>query len=241
MNFRKLACILFCILLFSSCNILFDVKEATAFVECKKSNCFDVNVKGSVMDQSTSSVLQNIPVTLTWENSNSVLETDNIIDVQYCTTAGNYNFVNSIDTTFFQNGYHLKLSVPALTNYITYPKSGSFNIFIPDSAKNMNNLNYEFYPKTQLVIKLVREKTDAMESIVVSHFFRKNMGYSDKTITRTGSTYDSSLTTDLNVETAADRKTYISWTKKLTNGSKSIKTDSIICKKNSVNIYKISY
>jgi hypothetical protein len=67
------------------------------------------------------------------------------------------------------------------------------------------------------------------------------MGYADKTITKTGTTYDSALSTSLSVETAAGVKTYISWTKKLSNGSKTIKTDSIICKKNTVNTFKITY
>lgn len=241
MIFRKIAGLVFFTILLSSCNILFDMKDAALFVECTKSNCFDVNMKGSVVDVSTNTILQNVPVTLTWESPSSLLSSNNIIDVQYCCTSGVYSFLSSIDTSYFNSGYHLKISIPTVNNYIVYPKTSAYSVYSTDSARNIQNLNYELYPKTQLIIQLDRQKTDALESIAVSHYFRANMGYADKTITKTGSTYDSPLTTSLSVETAADVKTYISWTKKLTNGSKSIKTDSIVCKKNTTSTYKITY
>ena len=241
MNFRKLAGLVFLTALLTSRNILFDMKDAALFVECKKNNCFDVNMKGSVVDVSTNTILQNVPVTLTWESPSSLLSSNNIIDVQYCATSGVYNFMSSIDTCYFNSGYHLNISIPTVNNYIVYPKTSTYAVYSADSARNIQNLNYELYPKTQLVIQLDRQKTDALESLTVSHFFRKNMGYADKTITKTGTTYDSALSTSLSVETAAGVKTYISWTKKLSNGSKTIKTDSIICKKNTVNTFKITY
>lgn len=240
MNQAKLVgSILTLLLFFSSCNILFDMKDASVFVECTKPNCYDLKVEGLVINKATNDSLNNIPITLNWVNPAYTLSSGATINVQYSNNSGSFSFINSIDTSLFSNGYHLNISIPNKSDYIVFPKGNSFSVYDPTDPI-LKSIKYELYPKAQLQIQLIREKTDALESLVVTHSFRKDSGYADRTILKTNGIFDNPLNDQLSVETSADVKTYISWTKKV-SGVKTLKTDSIVCKQNAANIYKIRY
>jgi len=232
----KLILILF---ICSSCNALFDISDENKFVKCTKPNsCFEIKIEGSIIDKAKNDSIKNIPITLNWVNPTSSFSADNTIDIQYSNNSGNFSFLSSIDTSFFSKGYYLNVSIPIKNDYIVFPRN-TFSIYNPTDSI-IKNLKYEFYPKTRLLIQIIRQMDDVFETFSVSHTFRKNFGYVDKTIHRNFNQYDSPVNDSYNVETAANIKTYITWVKTI-NSVRYEKTDSIICKQNTQNIYKIKY
>ncbi len=226
------------LLIFSSCNILFDIKDENKLVECK-SGCYDIKLDGSIIDNVTKNAIKNTPITLNWTNPICATCPDNIVAIQYSNDTGTFSFSNAIDTSYFSKGYHLNISIPEKSDYIIFPKEKIFSVYNP-TDNILKSLKFELYPKTQLLIQLVREKSDAFDTFIIGHAFRKDIGYTDRTIKKSSNQYDYPLNDSFNVETSADIKTYITWTK-INNAVRLVKTDSIICKRNVINTYKISY
>lgn len=240
MNLHRQFFSIFVAILCSSCNVLFDAKDSGLFTKCDGSNCYDITIGGSITDKSNQKVRQDIPVTLTWMNPVFAESTESVIDVQHCDLQGAFAFANSIDTTNFNKGYFLKISIPQNANYLAYPKGNAYSAYSTRDLNALKSLPYEVFTRTTLQIVLVREKNDALESMSVCHYFRKDMGYTDRTITKTGNTFNYPLNATLSVETAAGIKTYISWTKKV-YGTTTTYNDSIICSANRSNYYQLKY
>ena len=238
MKWLKPVKLILILLIFSSCNILFDIKDENNFVKCT-SGCYNIKFDGSIIDKVTNTPVKNTPVTLNWVNPTCITCPEDIIDVQYSKDSGNFSFTNSIDTSYFSHGYHLNISIPEKSEYIIFPQQKIFSVYNPND-KILKSLKYELYPKTQLLIQTVREKTDVFDTFIVGHAFRKDVGFTDRTIRKTSSLYDYPLNDSFNVETSADIKTYITWTK-VNKTVRTIKTDSIICKRDIINTYKITY
>ena len=214
------------------------MKDENNFVPCT-SGCYTLKFNGSIIDKVTNNSVINTPVTLNWVNPTCITCPEDVIDIQYSKGSGNFSFSNAIDTSYFSNGFHLNISIPETSDYIIFPKEKNFSVY-NSTDSILNHLKFELYPKTQLLIQLVREKADAFDTFIVGHAFRKDIRYTDRIITKSTNQYDYLLNDSFNVETSADIKTYITWTK-IYNAVRVVKTDSIICKRNIVNTYKISY
>ncbi|MGE0076428.1 MAG: hypothetical protein AB7S48_01060 [Bacteroidales bacterium] len=225
------------LLLFSSCEKWFNKDEK--FVECN-SNCYNITLNGVIVNKVTNSGIENIPLTLRWVKPMCLFCSENIIDKNVSNNLGEFNFSNYIDTSYFFNDYHLNISVPDNKNFIIFPSDKCISIYGLDDS-NIENLKFEFYPKTQLQIQIERINDDVFETFIVEHTFKENFGYVDCVIFKSSSNqYTYPLNDTLNVETASDIKTYIKWIKS-SNLSQIIMKDSLICKKNELNVFKIKY
>lgn len=214
----------------SSCCKLFD----DGFLECK-SNCYTINMEGYAVNRVTNSGLKNIPFTLKWSKPMCWFCSDNTIAINSSNEQGYFVFNNQIDTSYFRNGYHLTISVPEYEDYIIIPYDRDISIYNLDEDK-ISDLDFTFYPKTQLQIQVVNVKNDTFEYFSVDHYFCDNLSYADYIIYKK----DSLSSRIINTVTSSDIKTYIKWRKRFL--TKDIdRIDSIVCKKGIINKYKIEY
>jgi len=153
---------------------------------------------------------------------------------------GKFNFNTTIDSTFFRD-YFLSIRVPTDTTYISVPSSGGMNFneerFYEFNSNALENINFEFYPKTFLTIKLHRTLLDNFDYFTVDHHFTNAFGYDDYLIT--GPQYATDTT--FKVETAANIYTKIVWKKTIIGGQSNEQTDSLICTNNGANVFDINY
>jgi len=239
MNLKKTSGLFLFIILLSSCNLIYNTPKEEQLLECN-SNCYYISLRGSVIDKVTNKGINTIPVTLNWKKPECLFCSDNMINKIVSDNSGNFIFANSVDTSFFSNGYQLNVSIPVNNEYIIFPWENYFVIHsITDS--NINNLRYELYPRTQLTIQIEKQQTDSyFDTFIVEHYFRQDFRYMDRLITRVNNQYDYPVNDTYKVETSADIKTYIRWTK-IVNSVKTIGLDSIVCAKGKENVYKIKY
>ena len=209
---------------------------------CKKNqptcsgNCVNINVNGKAYIKTNNAALPNVPVEINWGSKRYCLfcssykvasgKTDN---------SGNFNFNITIDSTYFKD-YFLGVSVPSLANYITIPGAND-NRFYQFDLNALQNLKFEFYPKTYMTIKLHRILNDNFDYFSVEHNFKREVGYIDYIITKSQFATD----TTLRVETSADIYTRIVWNKSSVGGPSIQHTDSLICTNNGNNIFNIDY
>ena len=235
MKRKKYIGLVILLIICASCEKWFTHKDEK-FVECN-ANCYNLIISGEAINKVTNQGINNIPVTLKWGSSCVFFCPDNIIDRKASNNTGLFAFNNFIDSSYFSNGNRLFLTIPENKEFIIFPLYNYFEIYsIHDST--LKNLKFEFYPKTQLQIKIERVETDTFEYFGVEHRFCDRMSYVDCTIARSNVEIEKEQI--FNVETASDIKTYIYWRKRyLTHDVDRI--DSIICKKGVINTFKIQY
>lgn len=153
---------------------------------------------------------------------------------------GSFAFSAKIDSSFFKD-YHLTVRIPRDSGYIILPVDGGvhfaeYSLYDFD-ANAFEQLKFEYYPKTTLKIKLHRTGNDAFDFFSTNHFFVNDFGYGDLVVTGQQFAKD----TVLNVETAADVYTKITWKKMVAGAAVFEETDSLICTKNGDNSFDINY
>jgi hypothetical protein len=214
----------------SSCDFFKDDKH----IVCN-SNCYEVSIKGKITDRVHNIGVDGIPVTFRWVKSNCWFCPENKIDKESTNNLGAFSFNNSIDTSFFSQGYSLFFSISDYPDYIISPYDRQFSVY--DLKDNiLSNLNFDFYPKAMLQIEIERVENDNFQYFSVEHSFRDNISSTDYII----SYADKKESKVISVETASDIKTYIKWSKTI-NSVHINYIDSINCQKNKINYYKIKY
>lgn len=204
-------------------------------------NCVNININGNAYLKTNTTALQNIHVEVNWfRKAYCIGCTSYKIASGKTDNNGKFNFNTTIDTTFFKN-YFLSVRVLADTNYISIPSSGGVNFneerFYDFNSSALQNINFEFYPKTFLTIRLHRTLSDNFNYFSVDHNFASSFGYGDYIIT--GPQY--AMDTIFKVETAADIYTRIVWKKTIIGGQSNEQTDSLICTNNGANVFEINY
>ena len=153
---------------------------------------------------------------------------------------GRFDLNVTIDTTFFHD-YFLSVRVPIDTNYITVSGAGGVNYnevrFDAFHSNELQNLKFEFYPKTYLTITLHRTLSDSFNYFSVNHNFTNEFDYADYIIT--GPQYANDTT--FRVTTSADIYTRIVWRKTVVAGQSNEQIDSLICTRNGTNVFDINY
>lgn len=225
-------------ILISSCELLFNLPDEEKILVCE-SNCYPLNLKGAVIDKTTNQGIKDIEILMDWTKPHCIFCPDNLIYKGTTDNSGNFTITNSIDTTYFQNDFHLSFSIPQKNEYIVFPSEDYYRISsLTDST--LNKLTFEFYPKVELKIKIERVETDDMTSFMIDHYFCSGLTYADVINSRGNTGFAYPLNDTRITETSADIKTYIRWTKFI-GKMKIEKLDSIICQKGKENIYTIKY
>lgn len=225
-------------ILLSSCELLFNVPDEEKNLVCE-SNCYSLNMKGLIIDKTTNTGIKNIQVTMNWTKPTCIFCPDNTIYKGTTENSGNFNISNSIDTSYFQNGFHLSLSIPKNNDYIVVPFGNCFSMYsLTDSI--LKDVTFELYPKVELKIKTERVQTDNFTTFIVEHYFCKAITYADIINSKGNAGFDYPLNDTKTTETSANIKTYIKWTKSIGN-ARIEQVDSIICQKGKENLYTIKY
>ena len=239
MSIAKFCMLVFVGLMVSSCDDIFNFHKSVKYVVCS-ANCAEIKAKGTIIDLTKNTGVASIPVTFRWTKPHCWFCPETIIDVKSTNNKGEFSFDNSIDTIYFSKGYFLSFTIPENSSYIISPYTRFISVVkLNDSI--LDNLKFDFYRKAQLQIQLERVENDPFEVFIVEHSFLKNGSSVDIVNSPIGNNqYSHPLNDTINTETASDMKTYIKWTKTL-NSKKIVKTDSIICSKDKISIYKIKY
>jgi hypothetical protein len=215
-------------------------------VSCRKNqpicsgNCVDINVNGRIYLKTTNASFSNVPVEVIWFiNSLCWGCTSYTVASGKTDSDGRFNFNATIDTTYFRK-YFLAVRIPRDSNYLSAPGEGGVN-FIEKRIWNftpndLENLKVEYYPKTQLTIRLHRVLSDNFDYFGVGHNFTNEYGYGD--YTNSGPRFSTDST--LRVETAADIYTRITWNKNV-NSQIHSQTDSLLCTTSGLNVFDIYY
>lgn len=227
--------------------IIYLIAPTLSVSSCRKEqptctgNCVNININGSAYLKTNNAALANVPVEVKWfRKAYCIGCTSYKVASGKTDNNGKFNFNATIDSTFFRD-YFLSIRVPTDTNYISVPSSGGINFneerFYEFNSNALENINFEFYPKTFLTIKLHRTLSDNFDYFTVDHHFTNAFGYDDYLIT--GPQYATDTT--FKVETAANIYTKIAWKKTIIGGHSNEQTDSLICTNNGANVFDINY
>lgn len=204
-------------------------------------NCVNVTISGIVDIKTTGAGMANVPVEVNWFKKGFCIGcTSYKVASGKSGSDGKFSFNTNIDTSLFKD-YFLSVRVPADTNYISGSAIGGqdFNElrFYDSATLLLQNLKFNFYPKAYLTINLHHTLSDSFNYFSVEHSFADKWQYVDYIIS--GSRFASNTT--LKVETSSDIYTRITWTKVFDVGKSTVLTDSIIAKKNGINVFDINY
>ncbi|MEI9946462.1 MAG: hypothetical protein WDN26_19855 [Chitinophagaceae bacterium] len=119
----------------------------------------NINISGNTYIKTSGAALTNVPVEVNWfRKAYCIGCTSYKVVSGKSGNDGKFSFNTTIDSNFFKD-YFLSVRVPADTNYITVPSSGGVNFneerFYDFNQNSIQNLKFEFYPKTFLTIKLI--------------------------------------------------------------------------------------
>lgn len=214
---------------------------------CKKeqpvcrSNCFNVVLKGRVFDKTNLKGLVNIPVEVNWRRRGICIGCNTYIVAKGKTDAtGNYNLTQSIDTILFKD-YNLSVEIPADSAYFINPLEDGNRYFrkrlYSYTGPELQQLNFELYPKVPLTIKLRRTQTDNFGYFIINHSFSNIFSVNSYSL------YDPQLAKDtvLHLQTAPDIYTKIEWRKGINGGHFTEVTDSLICTKGGTNTIEVNF
>lgn len=223
------------------------IVSATIFFSCKKDilnkkclqNCKTYNIKGRFYDGTTNEGFVNTPVNLKWDYFRYCIFCPSSKDVYSgkADATGDFNFTVDLDTSLF-NDYSLQLTTPKFNNYFElFPR----DILKSDLQQNAM-INVAYYPIANLELHLHRTQTDIIKNLNILHVWKATV--SGETITSydyTGQTPQIIGDTILNIKAPASISTKIYITKSLSNGNRVEITDSLVCVKNTNNIFHMNF
>ena len=216
-------------------------------ISCKKEqpvckgNCYNIVLKGRVFDKTNLNGLSNIPVEVNWRRGGICIGcTTYTVTKGKTDDKGNFNLTQSIDTILFKD-YHLSVEIPADSTYFINPSEDGNRYFrkrlYSYTGPELQQLNFELYPKVPLTIKLRRTQTDNFGYFILGHSFNDNFSFISYTL------YDPQLAKDtvLHLQTAPDIYTKIGWRKGINGGPFTEVTDSLICTKGGINTIEVTF
>ena len=209
------------------------------FFSCKKQNivctgnCYSLNVDGKVVNSLTNTVVADVPLIINqWRYTVSRRTVDELSS----NSAGIFNKDIRIDSTMFQNGYFLSLTVKENDNYMTLRDKGNIRLYDLNS-NTFSNSTITVYPKANLSIKLNRNQNDDFEYFQIVYYFVEHEEFfafsilSPKDLDKK----------ELIVPTSSDIFTKVRATKRNSNGVYTTTLDSIKCIKGGTNIYTVNF
>jgi len=216
-------------------------------ISCKKEqpvckgNCYNIVIKGRVFDKTNLKGLVNIPVEVNWRRGGICIGCTVYTVAKGKTDAnGDFNLSQSIDTILFKD-YNLSVEIPADTAYFINPLEAGNRFFRKRlygfTGPELQQLNFELYPKVPLTIKLRRTQTDNFGYFILGHSFIDNFSVSSYSL------YNPQLAKDtvLHLQTAPDIYTKIEWRKGINGGPFTEVTDSLICTKGGTNTIEVNF
>lgn len=214
---------------------------------CKKNlpfcwhDCADLKINGRVFDNTNGEPFENIPVeVMLLRNGRCFGCTQYKVEAGKTDANGQFNFDIRFDSTRLRD-YHLSVRIPDDTSYFITPIPFSApysEVRLYDSVSNaLQNLEFKFYPKTLLTIRLHRAQADQFDLFSVVSIFDSTAehGYEDIP----GSQFATDTT--FQFQTAADIYTKIISTKSVMVVPVSERIDSILCTRNGPNVIDIDY
>ena len=183
-----------------------------------------------------------MPVSLSWVKFVGGFSQSEIIATVNSKSDGTFNFTSNVDTTYFNKGYFLSLSVGSNNEYLILGYSGVIETraysFDPNAFQGVQ---LEVYKKANLKLTLHRTQTDSFQSFSISHSNVVNDFFIyDYNVQSPQEVIDRNIS-EINVSTVADVFTKIRVIKTLANGSSTITLDSVKCTTNSTSIYDITF
>ncbi|MFI5128555.1 MAG: hypothetical protein ACHQFX_01130 [Chitinophagales bacterium] len=230
-------------------------------VSCRKklpkcaNNCVPITISGSIYDKTNGAPFSNVPVSAVFYLNGSCpgsgCGTSYEVASGVSKPDGSFSLAATIDTSFFTD-YHLTVSIPQDSNYICisdYIGSNIAGFAIYDfTPAAFQNINFEFYPKTTLTLRIHRTQTDSWQLFLVDHHFKSQInhggivniiqiGLSHLSITGHQNAVDSFIT----FRSVADTYSKINWVKKTNSIILQEFNDSLKCTRTGPNIYDIYY
>lgn len=153
---------------------------------------------------------------------------------------GNFNLTKTIDTSFFEDHF-LKVSIPSDSAYfidLLEAENGFFaKRFYDFNAVQLQQINFELYPKVPLTIRLRRIQQDNFGYYTVSHSFATNLP---------GSYYEfnnplAAVDTIIHQQTAPGIYTRIIWRKGFVAGPFTEGSDSLVCTSGGNNTIEVNF
>lgn len=214
------------------------------FISCKKEleqHCYNscVTINGQVKNMETKEGIKDVPVLVLLEESQiSFPYFPKKITKANTDKFGNFKIIVPVDSSYFRNSYHLSVQIPANNKdflYIPNAFSNDFSYFNIDSVGTYD-MTFEVYPKSILNIKVVHPQNNNLVGGSINHYYGIQ-SHSDYSWTNKSITKD----TILKVETGDGVFTKILWYKYEANGSQQIYQDSVLCKRNAVNTFEVTF
>jgi hypothetical protein len=232
-NFLLLITLFGCMITFFSCIIPEDREQP----ECT-SNCMYVTIGGKLYVKTDGKALSNVPISVAFiRNSLDFSKPSYIVASGTSNNSGTFNFSVTIDVSLFES-YKLQVIPTVDSNYIAVDDGEK--LFYSFDRNSLENINFEFYYKTNLTTLLNKISNDSIERIRVSHEYVKK-SFMDCNYYSYLTNYGIYLPDSLHQETAADVYTKISWIIKVEGNEEINYTDSILCTQNGYNIYTINF
>lgn len=206
-----------------------------------KQNCLKIILSGKAFIAPDSSPLAKLPVEVAWYKKGLCIGCASFKVASGMTgTDGSFRLETTIDSGFFKDHF-LSIRIPNDTNYLTPPGPGGalFYEYRYDEPYLLlsQQMNFAFYRKAPLTIRLFRKQSDSFDFFSVDHQFTTEFGYGDYLITGTASAKD----TVLQVHTAADILTKVISKKTIIGGPSILQTDSLKCTVTGPNVVFIYY
>jgi len=206
-----------------------------------KGACVDVPVYGRVYDATTNKGIANHTVEVKWRYAGfCIFSCSQSVRSVQTDNNGDFNFIASVDTSMFSKRYSLDVVTTIPQGYIDdYGLISSQGIYNYTPAW-LTNIDVPVLPKTSITLRLHRILADNFTYYNAETYFQyKQTGmYSQGyRITSPSQAKD----TTLNIETAADVKTYIISRKTTAPGVSTEKKDSIVCTKQGPNVFDVYY
>lgn len=206
-----------------------------------RQNCADLNINGRVYNKTNDDPFGNIPVEVSLFRRGSCFGCTSYKVAAGKTAAdGYFNFELTIDSSLLKD-FFLSVRIPSDSNYFIAPNpSAHFSeVRLYDSISNaLQNLEFKFYPKTLLTIRLHRTLTDNFDFFTVENIFDSTTGSGYHDIIGTQVPTDTSF----RVQTSTNIYTRIIWSKRLMGGVQlNQQMDSLIAADNGSSVFDINY
>jgi hypothetical protein len=201
-------------------------------------NCIDIIIGGRVYAVPDGAAFPNVSVDVFWGGTQFMSLATYRVASGKTDNNGYFSFNANINPGWFKDYIlHANITVEADTNYITDSYTNR-KLFSNLNIAELQNINFKFYRKTNLTIKLERTQKDSIEYLNVTHEFGSGIFYSDYAHHINNGDFPTSEV--IKIKTAANVYTKITWNKEV-GGVSNIQTDSLFCTKNGDNVYNLNY
>ena len=195
-------------------------------------HCVPLLISGRVYDATSNKGFAGAPVMAKWEASftmGGLSPTPKTVRSSHTDDKGHFSFHIEVDSTLFSRN-HLTVQVAVAGEYIQDNHDGGQQHMFEYEPEAFQLMDFAFYPRTNLTIRLHRKQNDQFLYYSVEHYFNK-LTYNDFLIDKSSLAND----TVIHTETAANTYTKVKSAKVIAFGLSEEKIDSIRCIPGSIN------